>query len=160
VEDYFAIAEVHAQSFYPTANWFFGPLLRLDRVQALQVSAGPVHAGYLACIHLHNCICLAVRNLGGLSCWRMHAQFGVDGEVKAQRGQFLCLVAHRLGAAQAEPAAEQHGMPGAAVPPFFKLLLSEPLRVWLLSVTRHSLLYACGVTSASKLCCMSHPGGL
>lgn len=38
VEDYFAIAEVHAQSFYPTANWFFGPLLRLDRVQALQVN--------------------------------------------------------------------------------------------------------------------------
>lgn len=71
----------------------------------------------------------------------MHAQFGVDGEVKAQRGQFLCLVAHRLGAAEAEPAAEQHSMPGAAVPPFFKFLLSEPLRVWLLCAAR-------------QLCCM------
>ena len=37
VQDYWAIAEVHAQSFYPTANWFFPPLLRIDRVVALQV---------------------------------------------------------------------------------------------------------------------------
>ncbi len=35
--DFWAIAEVHAQSFYPTADWLFGPLLRLDRVCALQV---------------------------------------------------------------------------------------------------------------------------
>lgn len=37
VEDYWSIAEVHAQSFYPSANWLLGPLLRLDRVHALQV---------------------------------------------------------------------------------------------------------------------------
>lgn len=37
VQDYWAIAEVHAQSFYPTANWIFAPLLRIDRVVALQV---------------------------------------------------------------------------------------------------------------------------
>ncbi|EIE26357.1 acyl-CoA N-acyltransferase [Coccomyxa subellipsoidea C-169] len=35
--DFWAIAEVHAQSFYPTADWLFGPLLRLDRVCALQM---------------------------------------------------------------------------------------------------------------------------
>lgn len=37
VNDYWAIAEVHAQSFYPKANWIFAPLLRIDRVFALQV---------------------------------------------------------------------------------------------------------------------------
>ncbi|CAL8466637.1 g6173 [Coccomyxa elongata] len=35
--DFWAIAEVHAQSFYPNADWLFGPLLRLDRVCALQM---------------------------------------------------------------------------------------------------------------------------
>ena len=37
IRDYWAIAEVHAQSFYPSANWLFAQLLRLDRVFALQV---------------------------------------------------------------------------------------------------------------------------
>jgi hypothetical protein len=37
VTDYWAIAEVHAQSFFPSANWLLGPLVRLDRVAAIQV---------------------------------------------------------------------------------------------------------------------------
>ena len=41
VKDYWAIAEVHAQSFYPSANPILAPLLRLDRVLALQVIAPP-----------------------------------------------------------------------------------------------------------------------
>ena len=62
----------------------------------------------------------------------MCAQFGVDGKLKAQRGQFLCLVAHRQGACHAGESPDKDvlsGTPGAAVPPFFKFLLSEPLRV-------------------------------
>ena len=43
VEDYWSIAEVHAQSFYPSANWLLGPLLRLDRVHALQVGCALVY---------------------------------------------------------------------------------------------------------------------
>ena len=37
MQDYWAIAEVHSQSFYPSANRFFAPWLRLDRVLALKV---------------------------------------------------------------------------------------------------------------------------
>ena len=37
IRDYWAIAELHVQSFYPSANWLFAKLLRLDRVFALQV---------------------------------------------------------------------------------------------------------------------------
>ena len=37
IQDYWAIAEVHSQSFYPSANRFVAPWLRLDRVLALKV---------------------------------------------------------------------------------------------------------------------------
>lgn len=44
IRDYWAIAEVHAQSFYPSANWLFAQLLRLDRVFALQVMHSSRHS--------------------------------------------------------------------------------------------------------------------
>ncbi len=53
VRDYWAIAEVHAQSFYPSANWLFAQLLRLDRVFALQVN--PARAPILAIVR--QCLC-------------------------------------------------------------------------------------------------------
>ncbi|KAK9841751.1 hypothetical protein WJX81_000774 [Elliptochloris bilobata] len=37
VEDFWALAEVHCQSFYPRARWPFAAFLRLDRVVAMQV---------------------------------------------------------------------------------------------------------------------------
>ena len=61
-------------------------------------------------------------------------QYGVDGEIKAKRGRFHCLVAaQRLDAmtsAALEPSREQEVLQtAAAVPPFFRSLLPEHLQV-------------------------------
>ena len=36
-DDYWAVADCHCTAFYPRAGAFWGPLLRLDRVMALQL---------------------------------------------------------------------------------------------------------------------------
>ncbi|KAL4546288.1 hypothetical protein Ndes2526B_g05373 [Nannochloris sp. 'desiccata'] len=35
--DYWAVADMHCSAFYPRANSFWGPILRLDRVMGLQI---------------------------------------------------------------------------------------------------------------------------
>ena len=35
--DYWAVADMHCNAFYPRATQFWAPLLRLDRVMALQI---------------------------------------------------------------------------------------------------------------------------
>lgn len=35
--DYWAVADMHCSAFYPRANNFWGPVLRLDRVMGLQI---------------------------------------------------------------------------------------------------------------------------
>ena len=64
----------------------------------------------------------------------LETQYGVDGEVKAKRGRFHCLVAQRLDAqtgAAHKLASEQDVLQtAAAVPAFFRLMLPEHLQVW------------------------------
>jgi len=57
-------------------------------------------------------------------------QMGTDNELKGKQGRFQCFVAYDLDASnRLENAARSRGSPGADVPPFFKFLLAEPLRV-------------------------------
>ena len=46
VRDFWGLAEVHCQSFYPRAGWPFAAFLRLDRVVAMQASA---HSSIATC---------------------------------------------------------------------------------------------------------------
>lgn len=39
LREFWGLAEVHCQSFYPRAGWPFASFLRLDRVVAMQASA-------------------------------------------------------------------------------------------------------------------------
>ena len=39
LRDFWGLAEVHCQSFYPRAGWPFASFLRLDRVVAMQARA-------------------------------------------------------------------------------------------------------------------------
>lgn len=60
-------------------------------------------------------------------------QFGVDGEKKAKRGRFHCLVAQRLagktGAAHMSLREQETPQTAAAVPAFFRFLMPEHLQV-------------------------------
>ena len=60
-------------------------------------------------------------------------QYGVDGEVKAKRGRFHCLVAQRLdamsGAAHVPIRDQEELQTAAAVPPFLRSLLPEHVQV-------------------------------
>ena len=57
-------------------------------------------------------------------------QMGTDNDLKRKQGKFQCFVAYDLDAeCRAHLAAQRRGTPGADVPPFFKFLLAEPLRV-------------------------------
>ena len=77
IRDYWAIAEVHAQSFYPSANWLFAQLLRLDRVFALQVMHSFRHS-HNACFNpLMQCLRLdtQVRIASSDGCFTLVRQF-------------------------------------------------------------------------------------
>ena len=57
-------------------------------------------------------------------------QMGADNDLKGKQGKFQCFVAYDLDAEnRAQYDARGRGTPGANVPPFFKFLLAEPLRV-------------------------------
>ena len=57
-------------------------------------------------------------------------QMGSDNELRRKQGRFQCFVAYDLCAeSRAQCGGQGRGTPGADVPPFFKYLLAEPLRV-------------------------------